>query len=86
MRGRVLLDKHSHGLSEPRAKHQFANKVTKPIRRFRAAKYTPRKSTSCLSLVSIPNHQDGNTSKLAKVRLLPFWISYNRSGQRRKPR
>ena len=68
MRGRVLLDKHSHGLSEPRAKHQFANKVTKPIRLFRAAKYTPRKSTSCLSLVSIPNHQDGNTSKLAKVR------------------
>lgn len=46
MRGRVLLDKHSHGHSEPRTKHQFANKVTKPIRRFRAAKYTPRKSTS----------------------------------------
>lgn len=52
-------------------------KVTKPIRRFRVAKYTPRKSTSLfISCNKQPNQQDGNTSKLAKVRLLPFWISY----------
>nr|DAH76882.1 MAG TPA: hypothetical protein [Caudoviricetes sp.] len=71
MRGRVLLDKHSNGLSEPKPKHQIANKVTKPIRRFRAAKYTPRKSTSLF--ISCDKHnlitQDGNTSKLAKERL-----------------
>lgn len=79
----MLLDKHSHGLSEPRAKHQFANKVTKPIRRFRVAKYTPRKSTSLfISCNKQPNHTERKHKQTCESEVItsldfiqPFWTA-----------